>query len=107
MKALTYTASIPMIVRLLNEFNIDNFECVFGHGGIIGPEIADVLAFQAVVQEKVSKAFIGVETSEERRQALFDKALALRQIGYLHNPAGQTLAQVQTLSIAPISSPDP
>jgi len=73
MKALTYTASIGMIVRLLNEFNFDNFECVFGHGGIVRPEISDVLAFQAVVQEQLSKAFIGVETSDERRQALFDR----------------------------------
>ena len=107
MRALTYTASIRMIVHLLSEFNFNNFECVFGHEGVLRPEISDALAFQAVVQEQLSRVFIGVETSEERRQALFDKALVLRQIGYLHSPAGQTLAQDQTLSIASISSPDP
>ena len=73
MRALTYTASIGMIVGLLRDLNFDEFECVFGHQGIIGPEISEVLAFQAVVEEQLSKAFVGVETSDERRRELFDK----------------------------------
>ena len=73
MRALTYTASIRMIVRLLRDLNFDEFECVFGHEGILRPEISDVLAFQAVVEEQLSKAFVGVETSDEHRRELFDR----------------------------------
>ena len=73
MRALTYTASIRMIVRLLRDLNFAEFECVFGHEGILRPEISDVLAFQAVVEEQLSKAFVGVETSDEHRRELFDR----------------------------------
>ena len=72
MKALTYTASIRMIVGLLRDFHYEDFECVFGHGGILPSEVESVFGFQAVVDEKLSKAFVGVETTDERRQALFD-----------------------------------
>ena len=72
MRALTYTASIRMIVGLLRDFEYDDFECVFGHQGILRPDLSDVLAFQTVVDEQLSKAFVGVSTSDERRQTLFD-----------------------------------
>ena len=76
MKALTYTASIRMIVGLLRDFEYEDFECVFGHQGIVRPDLGDVLAFQTTVDEQLSKAFVGVETSDERRQALFDRVAA-------------------------------
>ena len=47
--ALTYTSSIPMIVHLLKDNDFEDFECVFGHGGILSREAADILGFQAVV----------------------------------------------------------
>ena len=72
MKALTYTASIRMIVGLLRDHEYDDFECVFGHEGILRPDLSDVLAFQTAVDEQLSKAFVGVQTSDERRHALFD-----------------------------------
>lgn len=72
LKALTYTASIRMIVSLLRDFEYDDFECVFGHQGIMPSDLSDVLAFQTVVDENLNKAFVGVETTDERRQALFD-----------------------------------
>ena len=72
MKALTYTASIRMIVGLLRDYEYDDFECVFGHEGILRPDLSDVLAFQTAVDEQLSKAFVGVQTSDGRRQALFD-----------------------------------
>ena len=78
MRALTYTASIRMIVGLLQDFEYDDFECVFGHQGILRPDLSDVLAFQTAVDEQLSKAFVGVETSDERRQALFDLVAADR-----------------------------
>ena len=73
MKALTYTASIRMIVGLLRDFEYEDFECVFGHEGVLQPDLGDVLGFQAVIDQKLSKAFVAVETSDERRQALFDQ----------------------------------
>ncbi len=73
MKALTYTASMGMIVGLLRDFEYDAFECIFGHQGILRPDVSDVLAFQSVVEADLSKAFVAVETSDERRRALFDR----------------------------------
>ena len=72
MRALTYTASMRMIVGLLRDYEYDDFECIFGHSGILRPDISDVLAFQGVVEANLSKAFVGVATSDARRQALFD-----------------------------------
>ena len=76
MKALTYTASIRMIVDLLRDFSYGDFECVFGNQDILPSDVGDVLAFQAVVDEELSKAFVGVKTTDERRQALFDSVAA-------------------------------
>ena len=72
MRALTYTASMRMIVGLLRDHEYDDFECIFGHSGILRPDISDVLAFQGVVEANLSKAFVAVKTSDDRRQALFD-----------------------------------
>ena len=75
MRALTYTPSIPMILGLLRDFNYEDFECIFGHGGILSRDAADLLAFQTVVDEKLNKGFIGVKgLSEERRKILYDRA---------------------------------
>ena len=72
MRALTYTASMRMIVGLLRDYNYDEFECIFGHSGILRPDISDILAFQGVVEANLSKAFVGVATSDARRRELFD-----------------------------------
>ena len=55
MKALTYTASIPMIVGLLRDFDYADFECIFGHQGILRPEITDIFGFQNTVDEKLTR----------------------------------------------------
>ena len=72
LRALTYTASMKMIVSLLRDYEYDDFECVFGHSGILAPNLSDVLAFQTVVETDLRKAFVGVATSDERQQTLFD-----------------------------------
>ena len=72
MRALTYTASMRMIVGLLRDHEYDDFECIFGHSGVLKPDLSDVLAFQGVVEANLSKAFVAVKTSDDRRQALFD-----------------------------------
>ena len=73
MKALTYTASLRMIVGLLRDFEYREFECVFGHSGILPADVSDILAFQAVVEEQLGKAFIAVSTSDQTRSAMYDR----------------------------------
>ena len=61
MRALTYTPSIPMVLGLLKDFDYEEFECIFGHNGILSRDAADILAFQSIVDEKLNKGFVGVK----------------------------------------------
>ena len=75
MRALTYTASIPMILGLLKECDYEDFECIFGHSGILPREAASLLAFQSVVDAKLNQGFVGISAmSEERRRLIYDRA---------------------------------
>ena len=75
MRALTYTPSIPMIMGLLRDYDYEDFECIFGHSGILPRDAADLLSFQAVVDEKLNKGFVGIAgLSDERRKAIYDRA---------------------------------
>ena len=47
-RILTYSAGIGAIVRLLEEYGFDDFECVFGYEGTLRT-LKDILAFQQVV----------------------------------------------------------
>lgn len=77
LRALTYTSSIPMILGLLRDFDFDDFECVFGHNGVLSRDAAAVLAFQQTVDECLSNGFVGVKgLSGERRQLIYDRAMA-------------------------------
>ena len=74
MRALTYTPSIPMILGLLRDYDYEDFECIFGHGGILSRDAADLLGFQTVVDEKLNKGFVGIRgLSEERRKIIYDR----------------------------------
>ena len=74
--ALTYTPSIPMIFNLLKSFDYDDFECIFGHSGILPREAANILAFQSVVDEKLNAGFVAVKgLPEERRKVIYDRAV--------------------------------
>ena len=42
LRVLTYSASISMIIRMLNQF--DSVECIFGFEGVI-PQLSTVLAY--------------------------------------------------------------
>ena len=75
LRALTYTPSIPMILNLLKNFDYEDFECIFGHNGILPREAANVLAFQSVVDEKLNAGFVGIRgLPEERRKVVYDRA---------------------------------
>ena len=74
LKALTYTSSIPMIVSLVNEFEFEQFECVFGHGGILSRDANTILSFQSVLDEKLNRGFVAVGgIADERLQALYER----------------------------------
>ena len=76
MRALTYTPSIPMILGLLRDFDYADFECIFGHSGILSRDAADLMAFQTVVDDKLNKGFVGISgISDERRKVVFERAL--------------------------------
>ena len=73
-RALTYTSSIPMILGLLRDFDYDDFECIFGHSGILRQDASDILAFQTVVDADLNKGFVGIKNlSDERRKTLYDR----------------------------------
>ena len=77
MRALTYTSSIPMILGLLKDFDYEEFECVFGHSGILSRSAVDILAFQATIDEKLNKGFVGIKgLSDERRKEIYDRAVS-------------------------------
>ena len=59
MRALTYTSSIPMVMRLLRDYDYDDFECIFGHGDVLSRDAADLLAFQSAVQARLNQGFVG------------------------------------------------
>lgn len=74
LRALTYTSSIPMILSLLRDFDYSDFECVFGHNGILSRDAAAVLAFQPVLDQTLSQGFVGIKgLSEERRRLIYDR----------------------------------
>ena len=72
MRAFTYTSSIPMVLRLLRNYDYDDFECVFGHGGVLSRDATDLLAFQSVVQTRLNQEFVGARgISPERREVIY------------------------------------
>ena len=72
MRALTYTSSIPMIAELMATQRFEQFECVFGHGGILSREAAQILAFQNVVRDKLAGAIVGVKgLGDEARETIY------------------------------------
>ena len=74
MRALTYTSSIPMILRLLRDNDFERFECVFGHGGILSRATEDILSFQAVVDEYLTAGFLGIEgITSDRREIIYER----------------------------------
>lgn len=77
LRALTYTSSIPMIAGLLRDFEFADFECVFGHNGVLSREAAEVLSFQRVVEQSLNEGFVGVAgASEDRLQHIYGRAAA-------------------------------
>lgn len=58
-RALTYSASIPAIVRMLDDYDFARFECVFGSESTLH-DIKQVLAFQQVAVSDTRAAIKGL-----------------------------------------------
>ena len=65
-RALTYSASVKAIVKMLDEYPFDTFECVFGCEGTLG-NFAAVLAFQKTVQQDTRAAIMGLKDERHIR----------------------------------------
>ena len=63
---LTYSASAPAMVRMLDDFSFERFECVFGCEATLG-NFVDVLAFQKVAVEGTRAAIMGLRDDRHRR----------------------------------------
>ena len=59
LRVLTYSASINAIVRMLDQYSFDSFECVFGCETTLR-EIKTILAFQQVVVGDTRAAIMGL-----------------------------------------------
>ena len=70
LKVLTYSASVNTIVRMLDQYTFDSFECVFGCEGTLR-DIKTILAFQKVVVGDTRAAIMGL--SDERHLRILEK----------------------------------
>ena len=76
-RGLTYSSSIPMIVALLCDHDFRDFECVFGHPGILSRETESILAFQATVRGDLERQILRLDgVTDERRELLYDRIAA-------------------------------
>jgi hypothetical protein len=68
LKVLTYSSSIPMIVKMLDKF--EDFEIIFGYSGVI-QNISHTLAFQKDTQDDLQKQVKSM--SDKNRQFIHEK----------------------------------
>ena len=68
MRALTYSVSTPMIVRMLDRFNFEHFECVFGYEAGLG-RFATVIAFQQFICNQIRETALKLEDERLQRVA--------------------------------------
>lgn len=73
LRVLTYSASIPAVVKMLDDFGFEEFECVFGCESTLR-DIRDVLAFQQVAVGDTRAAIMGLR--DERHAHILDKVRA-------------------------------
>ena len=72
-RVLTYSASIPAIVKMMDDFDFAEFECVFGCESTLR-DIKDILAFQQVAIGDTRAAIMGL--SDERHGYILGKVRA-------------------------------
>ncbi len=70
LRVLTYSASANAIIRMLDDYAFERFECVFGYEGTLR-EIKNILAFQKVVVGDMRAAIMGLK--DERHIRILEK----------------------------------
>lgn len=60
LRVLTYSASINTIIRMLDKYTFNYFECIFGYQGVLR-DIKDILSFQKIVVEDTRAAIMGLK----------------------------------------------
>ena len=70
MRVLTYSVSTPMIVRMLDKYSFQRFECVFGYEAGLG-RFADVIAFQQFLINQVRES--ALQLKDERQRLILEK----------------------------------
>ena len=73
LRVLTYSASTNAIVRMLDNYSFETFECVFGFEGTLR-EIKSILAFQKIVVGDTRAAIMGLK--DERHIRILEKVHA-------------------------------
>ncbi len=73
LRVLTYSASINAIVRMLDKYSFNDFECIFGYEGTLR-DLKDVLAYQKVVVGNTRAAIMGLK--DERHAHVLEKVHA-------------------------------
>ena len=80
MRVLTYSASVPMIVRMLDRHSFEFFECVFGYEGGL-QRVADIVAFEQFLINQVRDYALRLE--DERQRIIFERIHAERARFYV------------------------
>ena len=60
LRVLTYSASVKAIIRMLDKYSFNSFDCIFGFEGVLR-DIKDILSFQKVVVGDTRAAIMGLK----------------------------------------------
>ena len=110
LRVLTYSASVDAIVRMLDNFSFDTFECVFGYEGTLR-DIKNILAFQQVVVGDTRAAIMGLKDERhthilkkvhagQARFRVLRKAIAHAKIYLLSSTEGQNRVIVGSANLS-------
>jgi hypothetical protein len=110
LRILTYSASINTIVRMLDKYSFNNFECIFGYQGVLR-DLRDILAFQKVVIGDTRIAIMGLKDDRHKHvleqvhsgRAQFyvlRKYIAHAKLYLLSNPDGSTRAIIGSANLS-------
>ncbi|MYD42110.1 MAG: hypothetical protein F4W94_10400 [Acidimicrobiia bacterium] len=73
LRVLTYSASSAAVIKMLDDFSFESFECVFGSEAVLG-NFLEVIAFQKVVTGQTRAAIMGLK--DERHRRILEKIAA-------------------------------
>ena len=74
LRAVTYSVSIPMILKMLVDYGYDDVEVTFGSERLTqATDLADIMACQRSIEEHLTQGFVGMGGSDDpKTQAILD-----------------------------------